>query len=381
MKKLLKQEAGITLIELLATLTIATILIAVTFNVLTTSIKYNDKTQSHINLRQEANLVVTKLRQRHDVHDGGKYDLCYGELLDNDILKLDTVSLHLEKFSNNECKQIDTSKNMEVQFTLADQQNNDFQIDTIIEAEQLKGPPISMEIQKPDREPDFGDYVREHDVFVYVNNVVGFNGSKSEIKGENSTVVIRKGLGPLSGPHGNINAKDIYIKGSVSLQKHFTLGHSNSNIYIDGDVDLNGSQINGKLTHTDKSFNSGSLDDVELVDAITFPEFEIPELKDESWYSDNGYSSEVTPGSNMRFYGSSFSTNGNRDYENAIIVSQGNVDLKGDFSGIIFAPNGKVSLRGNTTFKGIIVANEVELAAGSATIIFEPLSEDSELPF
>ena len=82
MKKL-RNESGITfLIEVLATVTITAIIGSVVYGVLFQTIHARDKTQAHIDLRREANIVMTQLRTMHE-NDGKKFGLaliCYTKI-------------------------------------------------------------------------------------------------------------------------------------------------------------------------------------------------------------------------------------------------------------------------------------------------------------
>ena len=64
--KQLSNESGITLIEVLATLTITAIIGSVVYGVLFQTLHANEKTKSHNELRQEANIVMTQLRTMHE---------------------------------------------------------------------------------------------------------------------------------------------------------------------------------------------------------------------------------------------------------------------------------------------------------------------------
>ena len=86
-----QNELGFTLIELLVTLVISTLVIGLVSSVLTSSIKYNDKTQSHINLRKEANHFLSQLRQLHN--DEREYDLCYENLISNSRVSFKDIKL------------------------------------------------------------------------------------------------------------------------------------------------------------------------------------------------------------------------------------------------------------------------------------------------
>ncbi|MEC2072274.1 PulJ/GspJ family protein [Alkalihalophilus marmarensis] len=128
--KHLKNERGITLLEVLAVLTLLGIVGAVTFNLLTTSVTNTNKTQSHIDLRQEANILLSLLRQKHSV------DTPYELNADNLIGRSD---VHFEQIFINSQSLLDgpLSPNIEehlhVVFTLNDEQNQTFEVDTIIE--------------------------------------------------------------------------------------------------------------------------------------------------------------------------------------------------------------------------------------------------------
>jgi Tfp pilus assembly protein FimT len=68
-RKIWSSQDGLTLVELLAGLAISTIVVGLLSMILYSALKNNEITQSHIDLRQEANVIVTKLRT---VHEGKK---------------------------------------------------------------------------------------------------------------------------------------------------------------------------------------------------------------------------------------------------------------------------------------------------------------------
>ncbi|ART77456.1 hypothetical protein B4U37_15980 [Sutcliffiella horikoshii] len=73
-KKNLLNEQGITLIELLATIVISSLIIGLVTNVFISASKQNELVTNHNSLRQEANLIISKLRQ---IHQAESYTLCY----------------------------------------------------------------------------------------------------------------------------------------------------------------------------------------------------------------------------------------------------------------------------------------------------------------
>lgn len=134
-KKLLTNSYGITLIELLVTLTILTMITGVTFGVLTTAIKYNEKTQSHVNLRQEANILVTTMRQQHQGDQA--YTVCYDEDYYESRIEFAEITL-MQSGEGVNCSSTDPLVDLVVNFTLKDIQNNHvFAVDTVIEGRRL----------------------------------------------------------------------------------------------------------------------------------------------------------------------------------------------------------------------------------------------------
>lgn len=61
----IKSEAGLTLIELLLALAISTLIMGVVFGALLNTFRTYQKSSEHIDVRQEANLIVTKLATIH----------------------------------------------------------------------------------------------------------------------------------------------------------------------------------------------------------------------------------------------------------------------------------------------------------------------------
>jgi len=145
--KLTNSQSGFTLVELLATLAISTILIGLIWGVLFTALNQNDIAQNHINLRQDANLFISKLRNKHQDQD---YMLCYNNqkfyfgsadspILDDDItfnatnasnvlMKNDSKNIN----ENNDCYSINHLEPLKITLLIKDENQNEFQIDTVI---------------------------------------------------------------------------------------------------------------------------------------------------------------------------------------------------------------------------------------------------------
>ncbi len=224
----------------------------------------------------------------------------------------------------------------------------------------------------------FEQFVKNKNIFVFGNNMEMHGGSL--VAGLDTTVCFRQGLTLDNG--GHIATKKAYINGNVELSGGATVGNNDSETYVDGNVNVsNGANIYGKLFYT-KGL-TGSINAVwQKVDAIQFPDFNIPPLKADTWYKTNGYSSIATDRDNMRFFGSSYTGGGGVSFNNAIIVSKGNISLGNGvhISGILFAPNGTVTIEGGSGFTGIIVAKKVVISNGG-NVIFQSVDSFENLPF
>ena len=228
-------------------------------------IKYNDKTQSHINLRKEANHFLSQLRQLHN--DEREYDLCYENLISNTrVFSFKDIKLDGNTPSEN-CIKINPTAKLSVEFTLADDQNNQFEIATIIEGGTKKNSSVAVVIENPTKEEDPYDYFKDNEVFIHGKNL--FISGSASLFG-NGTIIINNGDNIpdliLSGGGSKLDSKNIYIdrtgknvifddsahlgnlvstdvvniKGNVILNRG-TAQIAGQNVYIDGDVEFNNS--------------------------------------------------------------------------------------------------------------------------------------------
>lgn len=160
LRKYVQDERGLTLIELLATIVIGAIVIGLATSVFVSAAKQNKTTYEHNALRQEANLIITKLRQIHQEPDSKEepysysYSLCYES---NEKIYLDTTltnSLGNENYrfknvefinaietadsyktidSTNDCiNSVDIYSPLLVKFTLVNDQGQEFNMNTAI---------------------------------------------------------------------------------------------------------------------------------------------------------------------------------------------------------------------------------------------------------
>ncbi len=64
--KQIKNETGLTLIEVLATITILSIVSVVIYNVFTSGLRYSSKAEETTLIQQEANYLLTLLKEQHE---------------------------------------------------------------------------------------------------------------------------------------------------------------------------------------------------------------------------------------------------------------------------------------------------------------------------
>lgn len=62
-------ENGVTLIEVLATLTILSLLVGIVFGVFINGINYSNKAKDTVSIQQEANYLLTLLKEQHENQD------------------------------------------------------------------------------------------------------------------------------------------------------------------------------------------------------------------------------------------------------------------------------------------------------------------------
>ncbi|MDV2886227.1 prepilin-type N-terminal cleavage/methylation domain-containing protein [Alkalihalophilus pseudofirmus] len=374
--KYIVKEKGLTLLEVLATIVISSLFIGIIYNVLLSTFSFNEKTSSHITLRQEANIMMTQLREQHKAG----YDdvFCYDDFFESahliEHIELNELSPEGTTITTNRrCGDLNADYNLNVNMKLTDSHNPSFEIQTTLESQYSSSvTPINP---GPDPEPEssFLDYLRKENV-LFFGNVLDFTGNGTVI-GPEATVVMRNGFSSNSGSKTSIKAKNIYIQGNLDL-KHITLGHSSeSTIYVGGDIltgNLNQVDINGKILYTGSITGKDTLPhkdsySLEKVDSISFPDFTVPDVENQNWYTERGY----TVLNDQTTYRKQISNQ-------TIYASKGNVRISSNTRGIIFAPDGNVTIDNNATFTGVIIAKSIDI---KGTVVYEPLPADAEVPF
>ncbi|MFO1443109.1 type II secretion system protein [Bacillus sp. Bva_UNVM-123] len=418
-KKLFK-ESGFTLIELLATLAISMLVLGVIYSALTSSDNFNKKTQSHINLRQEANIIITQLRQQHR---GETYDICYDQLVPFDKVIFEKLNLNRSIVSKGDCISIDPTKDLEVKFTLADLKNNTFDIDTIIESKKGNAP-VEIVIENPkDQDSDFYNYLKNNNIFVFSSNLSAFGSTLINGPGnmQSTLVVNNSGNSSIQFPGNNtINVKDIYIDkkgGTIKFSSSTKLGviDKTNTVFLRGEVDLNngGAEINGDTIIIDGKVNfsnsgkikgkkvyingdvtfrnwsaqieadeiyiSGEINYItsknllgtlktftnEMISTIkesTTHAREIPSFRDNDWYEKNGYiiDRNAELANNVKVFSETNyqKSDISKDLQNIIIVSKGDIILHNQWKSIsgVLIAPNGLVKFEGNSFKGIIIS-------------------------
>lgn len=474
--KKLQNQFGLTLIELLAALTIFAIISGVLFGVLNQSFKQSDITRNHIDLRQEANLIISKLRQ---LHQGDNYNLCYengkiyldsskSDSLANEGITLKGVAndsnvkilfenngSFIKETNNVLCSsplEIDTSKPLFVSIVLIDEDEDKFEINTTIDRLSAVEGGIMIPIPGSGTDPrdgggteptnpgDSGDSgggttpgLINENVFVYGSS---FEFQGSSVVGNNATLIIKGNLdtSKLNGGAA-IQVSNIIIDGSLDLNGgSAAIGHPtmpgkiiithnfnlwsgtrniygdvyvggnfyikdaiiHGNVYVDGDVEINWTpQIkeNARIYYTGNLKHPASMSSsitskfikTDSIPKVEIPNYSLPSLKSDQWYANNGYSNSLSVNSakifdnNVNISIGQNHLSGSNTF-NAIIVSKGDINVRVEdwnhtLSGILFAPNGKVTFTGRE-FKGIVISKYGFVTKqGGSTIVSKPMTD------
>ncbi len=203
------------------------------------------------------------------------------------------------------------------------------------------------------------------------------------------------------------------IYGDMFINGDFHIGQSwiHGNVYVNGNFMIYydsiyrdiGNFISGTAGHvyysgdllTDLDLKSQQLisekaTKVDEVELAVLPKVKVPSLREEAWYDANNYQDNGPLASGSRIFTSEFyETSPNGPLDNIVIVAtEGDISITGAWSGtitgILVAPNGKVTF-GGSAFEGLIIAKEgLEVITGGTNIVFRSaldfLSED-QLPF
>ncbi|WP_047981589.1 prepilin-type N-terminal cleavage/methylation domain-containing protein [Ornithinibacillus contaminans] len=431
-KRILTAERGFTLIELLGVLAIVTIVFGIAYHVLFSVIQYNEKSQAAISLKQEANSVISDIKHTHQ--GDSPYRICYGDLLWNENLQMQ-LSLNTTIINNtNQCvEQIDPKQDLAVQLTLYDSDNNSIAIETTIEGKTDE----TLVLKRKNGRQNFYDYLLQENVFVHGSQFV-FEGSRVNgpnasivIKGDWNGSQLNGGAltntsnlyidgdvffdGGSAGLGSSISPGNIVVNGNATFWSGRRAIYGNmfvngdlrlkdaeihGNVYVNGNVELGWTPslsgessifYIGNLSHP-ANYSNQILKKVirqESVAQERFPTNEIPDLKADEWFDANGYTEKISGNQAGKIIGDNVQLDSYNDAANGqyvdsftdfIIVSKGDIQIGTKsrvrkFSGVVIAPNGKVTFNGET-FEGIVIARDgFFVRSGGTQVDFQQLGD------
>ncbi len=170
---------------------------------------------------------------------------------------------------------------------------------------------------------------------------------------------------------GNFDLKDALIHGIVYVNGDLQLGNTptldpNARIYYTGTIDVpnnyNHPEIVSKCIHQ------------ATVPGFTMPDQTIPPVKSAAWYAARGYTSSGALTSNMKIFADSYSSTSYRPTANNVIIvaRNGDITLTGlggsGVTGVLFAPNGKVTINGGF-FEGLVIARDGFVVTSGGTLV------------
>lgn len=235
---------------------------------------------------------------------------------------------------------------------------------------------------------------------MYFNGPVTIDSSSNEIGSKESpgTIYVNGDIRLLGGSGRHIYG-DVRVKGDFTLQ-HV---HVHGDIYVDGDVIFGETakpQIYKNLYYTGdfKPQDYHVSNYPEIIERCkkvpSVGDWEVPvrniKLKDEEWYTANGYEkkgnvSSTVPDNAKWFVNNYNYTNWpqwdiNDQYlSDVVIISKNDITINTatNFSGALIAPNGTVNLpQGGSTFNGVIIAkNGINFTGGGTTYNMKKLQE------
>ncbi|MDQ0269995.1 hypothetical protein [Cytobacillus purgationiresistens] len=189
---------------------------------------------------------------------------------------------------------------------------------------------------------------------------------------------------------------DVYIGNNLSIKDAQI--HKNMDIHQNAKIDWTPSisdvsLINymGTLSHP-RNMSSNILSKFQKVAALPavkgckIPSFTMPSVKSNTWYAEKSYNQTVKP-NNMKLFGKNITITPYKDanhkyissFENAIIVATGDINIGDDrwiekMTGVLFAPNGKVTFNG-ALFEGLVIAKDgFYVTSGGTTVNFRNIS-------
>lgn len=186
---------------------------------------------------------------------------------------------------------------------------------------------------------------------------------------------------------------DIYVNGDFILKDAIIHG----NVFVDGNLELDWTPtINGNIYYTgDITYPANNYDDEliakckkrDTVPSVKVLNQEIPGLKPDEWFESHSKYRTDNPmlENNMWIFSDNFTSS--RNAENVVIVSKSDISFTGwrKVSGVFYAPYGKVTFN-QGEFKGLIIARDgFHYTGGGGSVTFKNIEEfindSNDFPF
>jgi len=127
------------------------------------------------------------------------------------------------------------------------------------------------------------------------------------------------------------------------------------------------------------------------VPPVTMPDQTIAPVKSDDWYTSRGYVSNGAPTNYLKIFADGYTSNSwVPSASNVVIIAKsGDISITGlggsSLSGVLYAPNGKVTFSGNS-FTGVVIARDgFYVTSGGTTVTFTNLanyfSSPDDYPF
>jgi len=234
---------------------------------------------------------------------------------------------------------------------------------------------------------------------IYVNNVNNSAVALSTLNGgtigcDNTGTVVVRGTASLQ--NGTVWG-DTYIAGDLNPLTNANI--RSNNVYVSGNLDLGWTPSLASSTkiyypsaktlsapnNFDASILAKCIQEAAVPPAvipISMPTTVIPSLRADAWYPANGYlvSNNQALASDLKIFsaGSYSSTSWSPSVTNVIIASKGDITITGlggsSFSGVLFAPNGKVIFNGGNFTGWVLAKNGFSVTSGGSIVSLTPIS-------
>ncbi|KIL44517.1 PulJ/GspJ family protein [Jeotgalibacillus soli] len=392
-QKIIRNQYALTLVELLAALAISGVVVILVTNVFITSFKHQDISQSHLDLRQEANLVITELRNTHKKEE---YNLCFNDhqltingrqLARKDIffeqVTIEGTTTEEDYFQINKANQCQTVKPkvpLSVYFTLNDENDNPFELETVIQRYDNDNRVITVKAPADNGKGSFISFDRIEEFEQIVFPTQGYQEvdfRRNQCSYEGNTMSDQEIFAPNWGTSCPVSS---VIRGSLLLEKDITVFseiHTDQILYTEGDVTLenSGKIVSGENARMEEKVHLKSSSALNIGQNLYI---------EDHLRMDNEAS--ITTGGSARFDGdidlfsntrlnighSLFAEESvtlqnnaqiiighNAEFEDLTMYSNSSIYVGGNFTAFsdVFIQSGQLTIEGNADFKGTFRTN------------------------